>query len=101
TRSSIGQWYQAHAAVNRNIVALLVANRRGVQPYRVVAAEGAPMLGPWFASDGRFLRTRYGLDHEWLVRVPADSEYRRRLLEVQGGPAKGSVRPLASAGGPI
>jgi hypothetical protein len=101
TRNSISQWYDVNARINRNIVTLLADHRSTLEPYRVVAVEGAPMLGPWFDNDGRFLRVRYGLDHEWLVRVSVGSEYRRRLLALRGSLEQGAVRTILLEEEPI
>jgi hypothetical protein len=92
-RRSIAEWYGNAAQVNRNIVATLGKNAGVLRPFRTIVIEGAPFLSP-FESDGRFLSIRYGLDHDWIVRVPRDSET-YRTTEQLGALTQGRVRTVA------
>jgi hypothetical protein len=99
-RLNIADFYRNAAQVNRNVVASLRNNAEALRPYRDVAIEGAPFLGP-FASDGHFLNMRYGLDHDWIVRVPRDSDYFRTTLQLNGtAMIQGRVRTVAMEDGP-
>jgi hypothetical protein len=93
-RHNIAEWYRNAGQVNRNVVAALGNNSQILRPYRAVVIEGAPFLGP-FASSGRFLSMRYGLDHDWIVRVPKNSEYLRTTLQLLGTNVQGRVRTVA------
>lgn len=92
-RRNIADWYENAGEVNRNIVATLSKNVEALRPYRDVVVEGAPFLSP-FGSDGRFLSMRYGLDHDWIVRVPRDSET-YRSAQMLGVQIQGRVRTVA------
>jgi hypothetical protein len=85
-RRDVARWYQEKGNINRKIMALLSAHRAALAPYRLVAVDGTPFPGPWFYNDGLFFSRLYSLDHDWLVRVPVDSEYRKRLLELEDSP---------------
>jgi hypothetical protein len=93
-RHNIAEWYRNAGLVNRNVVGALRSNAEVLHPYGTVVIEGAPFLGP-FASNGRFLTTRYGLDHDWIVRVPKNSEYMRTTLQLLGTNVQGRVRTVA------
>ncbi len=93
-RHNIAEWYRNAGLVNRNVVGALRSNAQVLRPYGTVVIEGAPFLGP-FASSGRFLSTRYGLDHDWIVRVPKNSEYMRTTLQLLGTNVQGRVRTVA------
>ena len=93
-RQAVTQWYIGMAQLNRNIVSTLRAGAEELRPYRTVVVEGAPMLGPWFASRGGFL-ARCGLEHEWVVRVPKESQYYRTLVQLLGATVLGQIRTVA------
>lgn len=92
-RVNIGNWYRNAGQVNRTVVATLLKNAEAMRPFEAVVIEGAPYLGP-FESDGRFLSLRYGLDHEWIVRVPKDSDTYRTNQQL-GVQIDGRVRTVA------
>jgi hypothetical protein len=94
-RRNIAEWYRNSGRVDRNIVATLRTNAEALRPYRAVVIEGAPVPGPFFASTGRFLSVRYGLDHDWIVRVPKNGEYYRTTLQSLGTTVQGRVRTVA------
>ena len=81
-RRNIAEWYRNAGQVNRNIVATLGKNAEALRPFPTVVIEGAPFLSP-FESDGRFLSMRYGLDHDWIVRVPRDSDTYRATQQLR------------------
>jgi len=81
-RRNIAQWYRNAEQVNRNVLATLTKNADAMRPFQTVVIEGAPFLSP-FESDGRFLSMRYGLDHDWMVRVPRDSDTYRTTEQLR------------------
>jgi hypothetical protein len=97
-RSTIAAWYRNAGQVNHNIVSALRQNAEPLRPYRAVVIEGAPFLSP-FESDGKFLYLRYGLDHDWIVRVPKDSDT-YRLAQSYGTRILGRVRTVAMEDAP-
>jgi hypothetical protein len=99
TRQGIAKWYDQEGQRNRRIVELLKSHAAELRVHREVIVEGAPYLGPWFANGGQFL-AREGLDHEWLVRVPRESQYYRTLIPLVGTSIQGSVRTVAIEDGP-
>jgi hypothetical protein len=94
-RHILSLWYSQLAGVNRNILQLLVENRARLKDYPAVAVEGAPEHGPWFGTDGSFLKNRLQMDHIWLIRVHQDSSYLQASLELLGSDIKGDVKTVA------
>jgi len=92
-RRNIAQWYRNAEQVNRNVLATLTKNADAMRPFQTVVIEGAPFLSP-FESDGRFLSMRYGLDHDWMVRVPRDSDTYRTTEQLRAQ-TLGRVRTVA------
>lgn len=103
-RNAMADWYAKRGAVNRNIVAFLVAQREALRPYPRVAVEGAPPQGPWFGTDGGFLAKRYGLQQQWLILLPDTGEYYSRvvaLLGPGGVEREGQIRHLLAGRDPV
>jgi hypothetical protein len=95
SRYNIGIWYLYYSGVNRKVANLLLEHRSQLEPYRQVAVEGAPFFGPWFATDGSYLAKRLQLRHEWLVRVPRESEYMKTSLSLLNSHQNGPVTTVA------
>lgn len=103
-RNAMADWYAKRGAVNRNIVAFLVAQRETLRPYARIAVEGAPPQGPWFGTDGGFLARRHGLQQQWLIVLPDTGEYYSRvvaLLGPGGVEREGQIRHLLTGRDPI
>lgn len=103
-RNAMADWYAKRGAVNRNIVAFLVAQREALRPYSRIAVEGAPPQGPWFGTDGGFLAKRYGLQQQWLIVMPDTGEYYSRvvaLLGPNGVEREGQIRHLLAGRDPV
>lgn len=99
-RRGIVDWYLRAAEVNRNIMNTLGAHAEQLRPYRQVVVEGAPPSGPWFGNAGRYL-ARCGLDHQWIVRAPKESEYYRQVVKFLGRFEFGSIRTVAAEEEPM
>ena len=80
-RSSIANWYATEQTINRNIIAAV--SSKDLQTTGAIIVEGAPVLSPWFNNDGDFLRRRYGLNHQWIIYAPRNSEYSRLEAALQ------------------
>ena len=92
-RRNVAEFYRRAGQVNRNIVAMLRNNAEALRPFPSVVIEGAPLLNPFEAS-GHFLSMRYGLNHDWIVRAPKDSETYRTAQQL-GTQIQGRVRIVA------
>jgi len=76
-RSSVIGWYRKNADRNRRMVRTLVDHKSLLNSFQTVGVVGVPLFCPWLLNDGTFLRRRYGLTCNWIVFVPAESEFYR------------------------
>jgi hypothetical protein len=93
-RAQTARFYRAESERNVRMVKLLRSYRDPLLSYSSVAVEGAPILGPWFGSDGAFLANRYGLNHTWIVRAPRDSDYYRGIIGLLNSTVQGRVQTV-------
>jgi len=75
-RAGIAAWYDERMQANVRVLAMLEAQRAGINAAPAVCVSGADSFSPWFMHDGQYLRNVLGLDTTWNVLVAPDSPLR-------------------------
>lgn len=91
SRLLVAAWYQQEVTINRAMIKTVRDNAGLLRDFPIVGVTGAPVLGPWFNTDGGFLAGHCGVDRDWVVFAQKDSDYCRIARELSGTNIHGRV----------